>query len=172
MTAPITTERLVLRRPEPKDWPAFHDFMMSDRAAAFGSHLNLARAFRAFAAELGHWQIFGLGMWAVTRKGDDTCLGLVGPWTPPDWPEKEIGWMILSAEAEGKGIAAEAARAAIAHAYGVLGWDTAVSYIAPGNLRSIRLAEKLGAVLDPEAPQPERADIRLVYRHRKPKDLS
>ena len=106
-------------------------------------------------------------MWAVTRHDDDTALGLVGPWTPPDWPEAEIGWMILSDAAEGTGIATEAAKAAVAHAYDSLGWDTVVSYIAPDNTRSIRLAEKLGAVLDPQAagPKPDT----LVYRHPIPK---
>lgn len=159
----LLTQRLRLRRPMPADWPAFHDFMMSDRSTAFGGHRDLGKAWRSFAAELGHWDIFGYGMWAVTRQGDDTALGLVGPWTPPDWPETEIGWMILSAQAEGTGIATEAAQAALTHAFGTLGWQTAVSYIAPSNDRSIRLAEKLGAVLDTSARGPA-ADT-LVYRH-------
>lgn len=161
----LKTDRLILRRPVADDWPAFHDFMMSDRASFFGSHKHLAKSWRAFAAELGHWEIFGYGMWAVTRHDDDTALGLVGPWTPPDWPETEIGWMILSGDVEGTGIATEAAKAAVAHAFDVLGWDTAVSYIAPGNTRSIRLAKKLGAVLDKDAAGPD-ADT-LVYRHPK-----
>ena len=110
----LQTTRLTLRKPTPNDWPVFRDFMMSDRSAAFGGHANLGRAWRAFAAELGHWDIFGHGMWSVThRDGDDTALGLVGPWTPPDWPETEIGWMILADNVEGTGIATEAARAAI-----------------------------------------------------------
>ncbi|XOY56812.1 MAG: GNAT family N-acetyltransferase [Rhodobacterales bacterium] len=163
----LKTDRLILRRPVADDWPAFHDFMMSDRSTAFGGHKDLGKAWRSFASELGHWDIFGYGMWAVTRAGDDTALGLVGPWTPPDWPETEIGWMILSDAAEGTGIASEAARAAIAHAYDSLGWDSAVSYIAPDNTRSIRLAEKLGAAHDAKAlgPKPDT----LVYRHPNPK---
>jgi RimJ/RimL family protein N-acetyltransferase len=161
----LKTDRLVLRRPTADDWPAFHDFMMSDRSAAFGLDHDLGRIWRAFAAELGHWEIFGYGMWAVTRLGDDTALGLVGPWSPPDWPETEIGWMILSDTVEGSGIATEAAMAAVDHAFNVLGWDTVVSYIAPDNTRSIRLAEKLGAVLDTDAIGPK-ADT-LVYRHPK-----
>jgi RimJ/RimL family protein N-acetyltransferase len=163
----LKTDRLILRRPVAADWEAFHAFMMSDRSAAFGLDKDLGRIWRAFAAELGHWDIFGYGMWAVTRHDDDTALGLIGPWTPPDWPETEIGWMILSDQAQGTGIATEAAKAAIAHAYDVLGWNSAVSYIAPDNARSIRLAEKLGAALDPQAqgPKPDT----LVYRHPQPK---
>jgi RimJ/RimL family protein N-acetyltransferase len=164
----LRTARLTLRRPVPSDWPAFHAFMMSDRSTAFGSHQNLAKAFRSFAAELGHWEIFGYGMWAVATHDSDTALALIGPWTPPDWPEPEVGWMVLSAAAEGTGLATEAARAAIADAYGRLGWNTVVSYIGPDNTRSIRLAEKLGAVLDPDAPQPKPDDPVLVYRHPRP----
>lgn len=165
----IETARLILRRPVPSDWEAFRDFMLSDRAAMFGSHGHVGRAFRAFAGELGHWEIFGFGMFAVTRRGEDRALALVGPWTPPDWPEKEIGWMVLSAEAEGKGIAREAAEAALGHAWRVLGWDTVVSYIAEGNDRSVRLAERLGARLDRGAPAPEAVGKTvLVYRHPRP----
>jgi RimJ/RimL family protein N-acetyltransferase len=162
----LSTDRLILRRPAPRDWDAFHAFMMSDRATAFGGHGDLAKAWRAFAAELGHWEIFDYGMWAVTLKGDDTALGLVGPWTPPDWPETEIGWMIFSPKVEGTGIAAEAAAETIRYAYAVLGWATAVSYIAPGNDRSIKLAVKLGAVLDEAATAP--SPDTLVYRHPHP----
>lgn len=168
MTVTLRTDRYTLRRPAPRDWDAFHAFMMSDRSSAFGSHRNLARAFRAFAAELGHWEIFGHGMWAVTPHDSDTALALIGPWSPPDWPEREIGWMVFSADAEGTGLATEAARAAIADAYDRLNWSTVVSYIGPDNTRSIRLAEKLGAMLDLAAPQPNPLDPLLVYRHPRP----
>ena len=167
----LRTERLVLRRPVPGDWGAFHDFMMSERSTAFGSHRDLARAFRAFAAELGHWEIFGYGMWAVTRHESEAALALIGPGTPPDWPAPVVGWLGLAPEAAGTGLATEAARAAIADAYGRLGWPTVVSYIGPENARSVRLAEKLGAVLDPAAPQPRPEDPVLVYRHPRPAEV-
>lgn len=172
MTIPLRlcTERLILRPPAPADWEPFRAFMMSDRAEGFGSHRHEGRAFRAFAAELGHWQIFGYGMWAVTRRGEDRAVALVGPWTPPDWPEPEVGWMVLDAAAEGTGIAREATEAAIAHAYGTLGWRTVVSYIAEGNRRSEALARRLGARPDPDAPAPEGPEGRriVVWRHPQP----
>jgi RimJ/RimL family protein N-acetyltransferase len=165
----IETPRLLLRPPAPSDWEAFRAFMLSDRAEGFGSQGHEGRAFRAFAAELGHWQIFGYGMWAVTRRGEGRAVALVGPWTPPDWPEPEVGWMVLDAAAEGTGIAREAAQAAVAHAYGTLGWPTVVSYIAEGNTRSEGLARRLGAVPDPDAPAPEAPGRRIVvWRHPRP----
>lgn len=165
----LETARLVLRRPNGSDWDAARDFFMSDRASGIGGPLTLGQAWRALAAEIGHWEILGYGMWVVTLRGDDTAMGMIGPWTPADWPETEIGWMIWDTKVEGTGIATEAARAAIDHAWNVLGWDTIVSYIAPDNTRSIRLAEKLGAVLDAAAPQPKPEKPCLVYRHPKPK---
>ena len=168
----LETPRLILRQPSPADWPAFRAFITSDRARFIGGPHDLGRAWRTFASELGHWVFHDFGMWTVTRRGDDTALGLVGPWCPADWPETEIGWMLFTDAVEGTGIATEAARAAITHAWEVLGWDTVVSYIKPENTRSIRLAERLGAVRDPDAPQPPSAAIGQVYRHPTPESLS
>ena len=164
----LHTGRLILRPPAAQDWSAFRDFYASDRSAGVGGPKTEGPAWRHFAAELGHWQIHGFGMWAVTQRGSDECLGMIGPWCPADWPENEVGWMIFSDAIEGTGIATEAARAAIAHAFGGLGWDTVVSYVAPDNTRSARLAEKLGAELDPNAPVPAAYPETLVYRHPKP----
>ncbi|SMY06223.1 GNAT family N-acetyltransferase [Flavimaricola marinus] len=172
MTDMLHTQRLVLRRPAPGDWEQVGAFMMSERSVGIGGPLTLGQAWRSFASELGHWEILGCGMWAVTQRGDDTAIGLVGPWCPADWPETEIGWLLFSPDLEGTGIVTEAARAAITHAWDVLGWDTIVSYIAPSNTRSIRLAEKLGAVLDPDAPQPKPDQPCLVYRHPAPRGTS
>lgn len=165
----IETARLLLRRPVPADWDAFRDFMMSDRAAIFGSHGHVGRAWKSFAAELGHWEIMGFGMFVVTRRGEDRAVALVGPWNPPHWPERELGWMVLDPASEGKGIAHEAAQGALRHIWTVLKWDTVVSYIAQGNARSIALAERLGATLDPQAEAPEATgETWLVYRHPRP----
>lgn len=163
MTA-LQTDRLTLRRPAPRDWEPYRSLAMSERAVYAGGQLDLGRAWNAFAAHLGHWEIRGFGLWSVCLKGTDDCLGMVGPYYPGHWPEHELGW-ILFGEAEGKGIATEAARAARVHAYGTLGWTTAVSYIHPDNARSIAVAQRLGAVLDPEATQPKPEKPCLIFRH-------
>lgn len=168
MTERLDTRRLVLRRPNGSDWAAARRFLTSDRAAGIGGPLDDGRAWRAFAAEIGHWDIRGYGMWAVTLRGDDTAVGMIGPWFPVDWPETEIGWMIWDPGIEGTGIATEAARAAIDHAWRVLGWTAMVSYIGPDNDRSIRLAAKLGARHDPAATPPAIGKPCLVYRHSRP----
>ncbi len=107
-------------------------------------------------------------MFVFSAKIDpDTPLGMAGPWFPEGWPEREIGWTLWAAEAEGKGYAREAAVAARDHAFRDLGWDTAVSYIDPENTRSIALAERLGARRDDAARHPGDEPC-LVYRHPKP----
>ena len=167
MTLMLETQRLILRKPVADDLGAFSAFMMSPRADMVRrpEETGAEGAWRAFAKELGHWEIRGYGLWAVTEKGDDTALGLIGPWNPEGWPEPEIGWNVF-AGAEGKGYAFEAARAAIDDVFTRLGWSTAVSYIDPANTRSVALAERLGAVHDENAARlyPDT----LVYRHPAP----
>lgn len=160
----LETERLRLRPPTASDVPAAIEFYVSERSKYAGGHVPRFRAWTNATALLGHWAVRGYGLWAVTEKDDDTALGLVGPYYPDGWPEHEIGWVLFDG-AEGRGIAGEAARAAIADARTRLGWAEIVSYIAPENTRSIRLAERLGAVRDPDAIVPKPEDPCLVFRH-------
>lgn len=166
MTHILETERLILRKPMPKDWEGFRDFAISDRAVGIGGPHSLGKAWRSFAAEIGHWEIRGYGMFAVTVKGDDTAIGFIGPWNPDDWPENELAWMVWG-NVEGKGVAYEAAAATRDFVFNTLGWETAVSYIDEGVDRSVALAKRLGADLDPDAKYPSEKPC-YVYRHPKP----
>lgn len=164
MTAPkLQTERLTLRRPEPRDVPALTEFYISERSQYAGGHVIRPRAFSNACAMLGHWQVRGYGLWAVTWQGSDDLLGLVGPYYPDGWPETECGWVLMP-QAEGQGVAFEAAKAALAHARETLGWTDIVHYIDARNARSIKLAERLGAVLDAAAAQPKPESPCLIYR--------
>lgn len=164
----LETDRLMLRKPRATDWPEVCAFYMSERSAMAGGSIDEGKAWRQFAAIVGHWDLRGFGLFAVTEKPGDDIIGLVGQWYPGDWPERELGWVIFDGS-EGKSLAFEAATAARKHAYATLGWTTAVSYIDPGNTRSIALAERLGATLDPAAklPKPDT----LVFRHPSPEVL-
>ncbi|WP_298839844.1 GNAT family N-acetyltransferase [uncultured Roseobacter sp.] len=170
-TPVLETERLVLRAPAPADADAFMAFYQTDRARFVGGPMTPRQAWNFFGTEIGHWVMRGFGMFTVTRRGSDAPLGIVGHWYPHGWPEKEVGWVLFDATSEGQGIAREAARACLDHAWTVLGWDTIVSYIDRGNNASVRLAERLGAALDTGAtiPNPEK-DV-LVYRHPRPEVL-
>ncbi len=170
MTHILETDRLILRQPKAADFGPFKAFATAGGLKHIYGDVTDGQVFRSFATELGHWDMRGFGMWAVTEKNDDTAIGLVGPWFPDDWPETEIGWMIFG-NSEGKGVAYEAAFAARHDAYTRLGWDTVVSYIAPENIRSIKLAERLGAVHDPKAKKPKEDEPCLIYRHPAPGGL-
>ncbi|MFK7879905.1 GNAT family N-acetyltransferase [Roseobacter sp.] len=168
----ITTDRLILRGPQPSDAEAFMGFYATERSQYTGGPMTPRQAWNFFGTEFGHWQIRGFGMFFVTRKGSDAPLGMVGHWYPHGWPEKEVGWVLFDAASEGQGIAFEAAQACIAHAWDVLKWDIIVSYIAKGNDASVALAERLGAVLDTDAVQPKPETPGFVYRHPLPKGIA
>ncbi len=101
----LTTDRLVLRRPAPRDLPTFVAFYATDRSSMNGGPLTPGRAWRAFGTQLGAWEMNGFGMFAITLTGDDRIRGLVGPWFPGDWPEREIGWALFDPADEGHGFA-------------------------------------------------------------------
>lgn len=162
----LTTERLTLRKPDARDIQPMVDFYASDRSRFVAGPMTPGQAWRQFAAEVGHWDLLGYGMWTVTLTETGEGLGLVGPWTPNNWPEKEVGWLMWD-NSHGKGYATEAARAAVDDAYIRLGWDTVVSYVDPANVGSAKVAQKLGAVVDPNAPQPYPDAPVDVYRHPK-----
>ncbi|WP_410217784.1 GNAT family N-acetyltransferase [Paracoccus sp. (in: a-proteobacteria)] len=168
-TPVLETERLTLRAPQGGDWPHWRSFHHSDRAVFVGGGPDHkpGHSWRAFGHVIGHWAMRGFGMFVFTLKGDDTPLGMSGPWFPEGWPERELGWTVWSAAAEGRGLVHEATQAARDHAFTTLGWTTAVSYIDPDNTRSVALAERLGARRDRLAAQPAWDKPCLVFRHPK-----
>ncbi|RVT85813.1 N-acetyltransferase [Rhodobacteraceae bacterium CCMM004] len=166
MTDAIVTDRLILRRPEARDLDAWTAFFMSPRARFVGGGATTGpgRAWRAFASIIGHWDLRGWGIRVIEDRARGTPLGGVGPFYPADWPEPEMSWTLWSAEAEGRGVAQEAAARMLTHARDDLGWTTAVSYIDPENGRSAALARRLGARIDHDALGPD-GDPVEVWRH-------
>lgn len=164
----IETARLVLRGHEAGDFDAFAAMLGEERTAYMGGPFDRDTAWSYFTNNLSGWVLYGFGIWTVTdRQG--RLLGEVGYLLPDHYPEPELGWT-LAAPAEGKGFAEEAARAALGWYWAETDAQSVVSYTNPANLRSRRLAERLGAVLDADAPLPrgETPDETLVYRHRRP----
>lgn len=141
----LATDRLTLRPHELADYPVFRDFWMSDRACHIGGPLQHEHeVWRQFTAERGHWALRGHGLW--TLVGDGQVLGWVGLQHPLHYDAPELAWH-LTAAAEGRGLGFEAAKAALAHGRGQLGMTRVISYVALANTRSMRLAERLGAVV-------------------------
>lgn len=165
----LDTDRLTLRAPRLGDFEPYAAFWASERAVHEGGPRDRAAAWREFACDVAGWALRGFGVWSVEPKGGGSWLGAVGLFQPDWYPEPELGWT-LAPEAEGRGFAFEAARAARAWAYRARGLGPLVSYIDPDNARSIRLAERLGAWRDAAAARPGSAD--LAFRHPGPEALA
>ncbi|WP_316858095.1 GNAT family N-acetyltransferase [uncultured Cohaesibacter sp.] len=161
----LETERLLLRSMTFEDWPRYFDLMASKRAQYMNGPHSKSAAWGMFCHDVALWHLFGHGALMIEDKETGSCLGQVGINGGPSYMEKELGWYVYE-EAEGKGYAFEAALCFRDWAFRTLGLETLVSYIEPRNERSIALAERLGAVLDPEAQRNVPED--LVFRHPKP----
>jgi len=165
MTSPvIETKRLRLRKPRPEDADHIVAFYQTERSQFVGGPCEAPDAWRKSAMLLGHWLMRGYGLFTVERKDSAKPIGLIGPWYPLGWADHEIGWHLWDAADEGHGFATEAATAARDWCRANLGWTRIVSYIAEGNDASIAVATRMGAVLDPNAAQPNSGPC-LVYLH-------
>lgn len=167
----IETDRLRLRGPEARDFEAWADFMASDRSRHVGGPVTRTLAWRGFCHMTGHWVHRGYSMFILADKASDAALGMAGPWFPEGWPEREIGWSIWMPQAEGQGLAYEAAMAARRYAYEALGWSTAISLIVEGNTRSEALARRMGAVHEGEFTHETFGKSR-IFRHPGPEALA
>lgn len=165
----LATGRLTLRAPRLVDFPPFEAHFTSERSIHEDGPLTRTGAWKEFATGVAGWMLRGYGSLSIEDRATGGYLGEVGIYRLGTYPEPEIGWMVMP-EAEGRGIAHEAALALRAWAYDRFGWTTLVSYIGAENTRSIRLAERLGARLDPAGPMPQEDEC-LVYRHPPPEAL-
>ena len=158
----LTTERLTLRMPRLADFEHWVVFFATDRSVHEGGPLDRRGAWRQFAADTGQWALLGYGPFGVDDRATGAYLGEVGIYHPPEFPEPELGWFVVP-EAEGRGIAFEAASAVRDWARESLGWTRLVNIIDGQNTRSIALGKRLGGVLDPSIPGADPGDV--VIRH-------
>ena len=162
MTIPtLTSARLVLSAPEIEDFEHWADFFASDRAEFERGRKSRHEAYRIWAADVGLWTLRGYGPFRVADH-HGVYVGEVGIYQPEGYPEPELGWFVLPG-AEGKGYAAEAARAVLKWAHDGFGWSRLVNYIDPRNERSIALGLRLGGVIDPNAMGEDPGDVVIVH---------
>jgi RimJ/RimL family protein N-acetyltransferase len=158
----FTTERLRLRAPCLSDFEAWAEFFASDRSRHEGGPLPRDKAYCLWAADVALWHLRGYGPFGVEDHATGDHLGEVGIYQRDDYPGPELGWFVRP-EAEGRGIAFEAARA-------VLGWaatkpdlKSLTTIVEAANARSIALSQRLGGVIDPNLPGIDAGDVVLNY---------
>jgi RimJ/RimL family protein N-acetyltransferase len=154
----IETDRLLLRMPRHEDVDDLLGFVGDDEvmrwigAEAGGREAAIEHVERWIA----RWDANDLGPFAVVCDGH--VIGRVGllVWDRRSWETStyerageyavtELGWALARAH-WGQGLATEAARAVRDWAYAERGIERLISLIEPKNTRSIRVADKLGAV--------------------------
>jgi len=144
----IETERLCLRPWEESDREALAQLNGDPEVmACFPAPLSREESDAAFARWMAHITEHGWGFWAVERREDGRCIGMLGLQTVgpdlPCAPAVEIGWR-LARDCWGQGYAQEGARAALRFAFDTLGIAEIVSFTALENLRSRTVMERLG----------------------------
>jgi RimJ/RimL family protein N-acetyltransferase len=109
--------------------------------------VGLEVAWRNIAMLVGHWHIRGFGPWVVEDRLNREVVGRVGFWAPDGWPGIELTWLIRRSHWN-SGLATEAASAALTWADRTLSTKRIISLIHPDNVRSIRVATKIGEQLE------------------------
>ena len=147
----LETERLRLRWFRESDFEQFRRMSADPEVMKFlgGKPLTEIEAWKSMAAFMGHWYFRGYGVWAVEEKATGNLVGRIGLMNPAGWPGFELGWT-LGRESWGKGYATEAARRALAYAFTEVDRDHVISLIAPDNINSIKVAERLGETVEGE----------------------
>jgi len=142
----LETERLRLRWFRESDFEQFCKMSRDAEVMRFlgdGKPMDLLNTWRQMATFMGHWYFRGYGIWAVEEKSTGNLVGRIGFMNPAGWPGFELGWT-LARDSWGKGYATEGARRALEYAFTEMDRDHLISLIAPANINSIRVAERLG----------------------------
>lgn len=152
--AEIITERLLMRGFRDTDREPFAVMNADPRVMEHFVQPMTREQTDAFVDRItAHWAEHGWGLWALERRDTGAFIGYTGLW-PVTFeaafePRVEVGWR-LAAEHWHQGFATEAARAAVDHAFDVLGRPEVVSFTAVGNVPSQRVMQRIGMCHEPE----------------------
>jgi len=161
LASPICTERLMLRRWRADDEEAMVAINGDPEVTRYLNRPVDAAAVRSFlSASSAHWARHGFGPWALEGRSAPLrgrLLGFAGVAFPTFLPEiahrPELGWR-LARDVWGRGLATEAAAAALEDARRRVGLRELIAIIHPDNRRSQRVARKLGMSLERSVHNP------------------
>ena len=141
----LETERLLLRWLREDDFEQYARMGRDPAVMRFlgGQVMTDIDVWRQMTSFMGYCCFRGYGMWAVEKKSYGKLVGRIGFLNPIGWPGFELGWT-LARDSWGKGYATEGAQRALTYAFTDLGRDHVISLIAPANVASAKVAERLG----------------------------
>lgn len=139
----IETERLLLRPMGAGDLDEFVALHADPEVTRFIRPLDRGEAAERLRRDEREWSERGHGLFAVLDRAGGDFLGRCGLKFWPQFDETELGWA-LRRDAWGHGYATEAGRACVEWGFAELDVPYLTAMIAAGNLRSIRVAERLG----------------------------
>jgi RimJ/RimL family protein N-acetyltransferase len=139
----IETRRLRLRPMEPSDLDEFAALHADPEVTRFIRPLDRAAARERLRLDESEWLERGHGLLAVLDRESGAFLGRCGLKYWPQFDETELGWA-LRRSAWGHGYATEAGRACIEWGFSELDVPYLTAMISPDNVRSVRVAERLG----------------------------
>jgi ribosomal-protein-alanine N-acetyltransferase len=109
----------------------------------FGEEVAAQRSRAALDLFISHWAQHGFGVWAVIDRQEGALIGQCGLKYLPDRPEVEILYA-LDTPYWGRGLATEAARAALRYGFEVVALERIVAVAKPEHRASHHVMEKLG----------------------------
>ena len=147
------TERLRLRRFSGGDVDTLASWLADPEFTRYlGGVRDRAGSEEMLARMEAHWAEHGFGPLAVTDRATGELVGRAGAAFHRSWPgDPEVGWWIAPAR-QGRGLATEAGAAAVAWAFGGLGFERLVSISLEANLASRAVMAKLGFALHERIP--------------------
>ncbi len=157
-----TTSRLLLREFTPDDVDALAPILADPEVMRFSLSGPETReqtaAFITWCQE--QYARSGFGLWAVIHIEDGQLIGYCGlsEWDIEGAHEVEVGYR-LDPEYWGRGLATEAAEAALEYARNRLGLSRVIAIIEAENVASIRVAEKIGMRLEKQFQNKRNRDI-------------
>jgi RimJ/RimL family protein N-acetyltransferase len=140
----IRTERLLLREFRASDFDAFAANLMDPLATEFLTPVADRRsAYRVFVGGMGYWLLDGTGWWAVELVSTGAFVAAVGAFYRERPCDLELGWTVVRSHWR-RGIASEAAAAALEFGWSLPGVKRVIAHIDAGNVASVRVSERLG----------------------------
>jgi len=146
---PLTTPRLLLRRPTEQDLPSLFAIYSDPGTHLFnpaGPMKDIAQAQALLDTWLQHWSAKGYGQWAIaTRESPQDIIGFGGldARLYLDVERVNLGYR-FAVSAWGKGYATELSDAALAFGLGELGLGAIFALVRPDHGASIKVLEKAG----------------------------